>query len=1268
MNQQKAIKPKKQTKITINNNKKNTMFRPFKSLKNILKEKILYDNFCNIHHFTFFKYCISCKKDICCQCEIESHKDHKTINYENILPDLNEINTIQKTLKEYKNNYLELIKIINLWKKNFDNMLGEYEKQMDIIIEYINKFNNDKNNFNNIYKFRSICSLLLDNKFTNKDKNNKIVELMENILKERNKNDNNYIQKIKKDYNCFISHHKLITIIKTLSNDTFLNQIENIINLIDNKIKNKNNNYGNYETITPNINFYKINNISTYDNNKTTASTFNKNYYKISTYDNNKTINQTRKVKQNSLFKLNTYTDKNSETEKDNNKDNHSKSTNNIIYNSNNRYNLCIYEKKSIREKSNEDLKPNIIDNYNIIYKENINNNKINKTILQESINKVKINNNIYENFINNNCSHKIIKRKKRKNLIPIKTQNLVNKTLLYDYKGFDINDKDYKDSGAQLLNNSSYTIEGIKYFSNSLRSNSLEFTPYNKKKYSSLERIPVINNSNSLDNKSKTLNLDRNKTDYDLINHMINLNEKKYRTINNNYFTSNNNNNSNENNSNNNERNKINNISFNSSLVNFYKHKWNNSVLNFNKNDFNKSLAIKNADNMINNDNLSRNISNTIYNNSKKNKKIYVHKKYSFTQIDDFKNLSVIDSISNSYISSSGNNTNQNNNIKDNCSSLTINKQENLNNNFIHINENKPLFIGLELGNNECKIGLINKNNNFEFFTVPTIISFIENSSNNNDNFKIGEEAEKLKISSPSFTIFNIIKLFGKNYNEIVGRRDLWPFNIYNNEKTNKPYIKIKCNNNNEEKYISYDFEEILTLFLKKVFNNFFKIIIIDKSEGIKVSNINQITLLDINVVISVPNNYNYIQREIIKGIFTSKLFPKNELYRKSKIFIKSNIYGQYNIQLNNIKIESVSNLASFSLINNEIFNKNIKNNSMNYLFLHIDGSSVNISIINISNYKNNYSIELKGISGAEFGEEDFVDNFIFTCLSDFKDLVKKNCLSSPIALAKLRKSINIVKKCFNKQDILQTEVNINKLYDEKDLRMTINKNDYLESCMGLFKKIIDLIKDTILNSNIETKDIYDIILLGNIAQNKSLKNMISELFKDDNKKVYDKLINTNHENYKDINNYIINGAIIQCLNSNMIIPKYKFINLTFSSFGIETLNGIMDIVIEKGSNIPIKFNKYVKIKKPEGNNNMININIYEGENKYTKDNRLISSTFIDINNFKYEKNDEKSIELLFQFFIDSSYNLKVFILEKNTFKTKFECSINIDKIKRRY
>ena len=1257
MNQAQLSKYKRQSRITINTSNKKSI-HPL--LNTIVKEKLLSEHLCSMHHCNFNKFCITCKKDICFQCESESHEKHKSINYKDFLPDLNEISIIQKELKEYKKNYFEFLNIINNWKKEFDNILSEYQKQMNSIFEYINGYNNEKNNLNNLYKYRRMIFFIFDsNKDIDNNKNKKILNLIEKIIQEKdnNKDIDNYKYKIRKDFSCFLSHNQLKEIINTLNNETFFNKITKIINIIDYKNKNENKDDQFLNSKTPNLNFYKNINLSSYTKHNTSASTFTKHNYKINSKDNNKTINQNSK--ENSLFKLDQYEYRNNRE----NKNNYSKSTNDININNE----LSIYERKKIREKSN-DYKKSIFLNF-----ENLSdNNKINKINLQETINKIKIKSkeNIYDNYINNNCCQKIIKRKKRNNFISNKAQNLINKSLLYDYKGFDVNDKD---SGPELLNNSSFTIKGVKYCSNSIRSNSLVLRPFTKYKYfRNFERIYTNGNStsNSLDDmKNESLNIENNSLYYGLNNNMKSLKKRNYRTIFYDHLSSYNKNYM----SRNSERNNNKKIFYNS-LTNFFKPKANNSVLNINKPYINNNSFKNNTPNIINmeksNTIQDKLISNQIYNNCHKNKKIYVHKKYA--ALENISNLSIINNINKNILSIKGENNNKNNNINNNIKETVSNinnKYINKNKtNEIHINGDKPLFIGLELGISECKIGVINKKNEFEIFNynnqtnIPIIISFIENKLNNNNDIKIGEEAEALRVSNASQTIFNIIKIIGKRTNEIVGRKDLWPFIIYNDEKTNIPYIKIKSNNKTQ--YINYDFEELLTIFLKKLFEIFFNKIKIDKSNE-KGQKINSNNLININIVISIPNYYTYLQRKIVENIFRTKLFPQIEIYYKNQILIKSNICGKYNIQLNNIQIENASNLAYFCINENEKLNNNIKNSNLNYLILLVDEGSINISIIRISKKHNNYIIEVKGINGDEFGEDDFVDNFICFCLSDFKEKIRKNCLSSPVALAKLRKSINIVKKCFNKEDILQTEVSINKIYDTIDLKISINKNDYIKTCLGLFRKIINLIKETISKSNIEIKNINDIILIGNIAQNIQLKNMISDLFKDNNKRIYNKLINKN-ENDKEIYNYIIKGAVMQSFNISTIIPKFKIINITHSSFGIESINGLMDIVIEKGSNIPIKFNKYIRIKKPDNNeNNMININIYEGENKYVKNNRLISSTFIDIKYFKYEKKDDNNIEILFQFFIDSKSNLSVYILDKFNFRKKYECLINTDVLK---
>ena len=1257
-----------------NNSKQNIVQNKFRPLNEILKEKILYDYYCNKHNINYFKYCSSCKKDICYQCEKESHKGHQFINYENIIPDIYEVNTMQEILKEYKKNYLLFLNIIKDWKNEFDNMLNDYKLKVNNFIEFILNFNKEKINFNSIYKYRIIYSMLLNYDFKENKKNEKnisIIELMEKLSNNKEK------ENIKKDYKWILNKNKLKELIINLNNNTFINKIKKIIDIIindnflqeknkvyaDNKrilvknlpIKNKIRKKSNSIDITPCFNGQIKNNSSSGKNNNTSASSIGiNNQNRITTSIGNSNNNQ---YKNNTGFINYDYTFCNN-----NYKTNYSKSTSNVKPNNkmNNNYKFCVYEKKKVRQKSNDYIN-NIKKIRLSLNNDNVNNNlKMNENILQNSINDTKI--------------YFVQKRKKRpeknvkRNIISSKTQNIINKTFLYNYKGFNIYDKD---SGPELFNDTSSTIQGIKYV-NSLENINISKIHGNTidigKKY--LNTTTNVNsntqkNCHSIDNKNinNTFRIERNNTcNIKTYNNYIYNNSSLYRLSRNSTKNSNH------------------------TLVNFYKPK-NNSVENINLNRNNRPIISNSfAGNRNNNINNDGNKCNLIYINKKKDNSIYAHKK--FINFDISKSLSSIDSITSSIISSNSNkeNINENNNILNEINN--INNKNMFKTQTYNINKSKEnkLFLGLELGNTECKIGLIKQsknfnNNNFELnnlnlinndsiYTIPTIISFIPNNKINSlFEIKIGEEAEKYQFSNPSQTIFNIIKLFGKNTNEIVGRKDIWPFNIYNDTKTNKPITKLKCSNNKDEKsnrYIFFDFEEVLTIYLKKVFEIFFNKLKIEQIVNKENYNIYTHKSIDINIdiTISVPNNFNYIQRKLIMKIFNNELFPNKEI-NKNNINMKSNIYGKYNIKLNNIKIENVSNLASYCIIEKNInINKDIQNSNKNNLVIYIEGGSVNISIINLSKINNNYIIEIKGINGADFGEEDFLDNFIYDCLSDFKDKIRNTCLNSPVALIKLRKSLNIVKNCFDKNEIVQTEVNIDKLFGNLDLKLSVNESNYQKSCMGLFRKIIYLLKDTIIKSKIDIKDINDIILLGNITKNYKLKKLISELFKDNNKVIYNKLINKNsQDNNNNNNDYIIKGAIIQTLNLNITNNKYRIINISPSSFGVQSINGLMEIVIEKGNIIPIKYNKFIKIRRPDKNeNNMITINIYEGESKYVKNNKLISKKLIDIDFFKHEKKDENSIEILFQFYIDINYNLNVFILDKSTFKRKFECLININ------
>ena len=161
-------------------------------------------------------------------------------------------------------------------------------------------------------------------------------------------------------------------------------------------------------------------------------------------------------------------------------------------------------------------------------------------------------------------------------------------------------------------------------------------------------------------------------------------------------------------------------------------------------------------------------------------------------------------------------------------------------------VNPNESLCIGLDLDNMECKISLVNQTNgDIELFcfdkdqySIPTVISFSDNNEIN-----IGNEAKVLNITNPNQTIFNLLKMVGKNYNEIKGMKEIWPFKIYSDGENERPYIKIKLKDEIKEYYP----EQISSYILKELKK------ISEAYLGKKVK----------NAVITVPAYFNNSQRQ---------------------------------------------------------------------------------------------------------------------------------------------------------------------------------------------------------------------------------------------------------------------------------------------------------------------------------------------------------------------------------------------------------------------
>ena len=126
------------------------------------KEKLNNKFICEKHNQIFIKYCSRCDENLCNLCE-ENHKEHFIISFDELNPDINEIHSNLKKLKNnidiFNNNLKEIIQKLN---KVMENMNLLYHINESIINSYPDNYNN----------YEKILNLMDINHYINKELEN----------------------------------------------------------------------------------------------------------------------------------------------------------------------------------------------------------------------------------------------------------------------------------------------------------------------------------------------------------------------------------------------------------------------------------------------------------------------------------------------------------------------------------------------------------------------------------------------------------------------------------------------------------------------------------------------------------------------------------------------------------------------------------------------------------------------------------------------------------------------------------------------------------------------------------------------------------------------------------------------------------------------------------------------------------------------------------------------------------------------------------------
>ena len=511
---------------------------------------------------------------------------------------------------------------------------------------------------------------------------------------------------------------------------------------------------------------------------------------------------------------------------------------------------------------------------------------------------------------------------------------------------------------------------------------------------------------------------------------------------------------------------------------------------------------------------------------------------------------------------------------------------------------ENKEYYVGIDYGTSNSCIGIYMNSkinivpNRIGERSTPSLVLF------DDKKIYVGEETLTQKIKG-NYLINEVKRFIGLNYEEFLEEEYDKKLNY---EVINQDGIpKVKVFINGQENF--YSAEEISAFIIKKMVQSAEDFI--NESEmGVKIS----------KAIITVPVHFSENQKEAIKSaarladIEILRIINEPTAAALSYGFGKDLIIEKQEKRI--IKNESVLDVPPLA-------NACLKNKEEIIIVLDLGGGTFDISLLNCRKLKEDdglINFETIGTIGDNnLGGSDFDIRLIDYCIKRFceeNEIDQLDIKTNKNTCKRLKIKCEAAKKLLSQSN--ETFININDLYYGKDFSIKISKNKFEDLCKDLFKKIDIMIDQLLEEKEKKPKDIDFIILVGGATRMTGIRDIITKKFGEN--KIKDSI---------DPDEAVAFGATLECtklgkkekINFNLqdIIPYNLGISVKNPN---DENNDLMRIFIKKFSKIPYcseekTFKIYLSNEKKD-----IYINVYEGNDKYAKNNKKLGVVILnDIN-----------------------------------------------------
>jgi molecular chaperone DnaK len=263
--------------------------------------------------------------------------------------------------------------------------------------------------------------------------------------------------------------------------------------------------------------------------------------------------------------------------------------------------------------------------------------------------------------------------------------------------------------------------------------------------------------------------------------------------------------------------------------------------------------------------------------------------------------------------------------------------------------------------------------------------------------------------------------------------------------------------------------------------------------------------------------------------------------------------------------------------------------------LVFDLGGGTFDVSVLDVGDGV----FEVLSINGnTHLGGDDFDEELINYVAEEFRKQEGIDLRKDPMALQRLKEASEKAK--IELSGAQETTINLPFITADasgpKHLQLTLNRSKFEQLISPLVEKTRKPVLDALKDAGLAASAIDEVVLVGGSTRVPMVHRVVKEIFagKEPNKSV-------------NPDEVVAVGAAIQGGIAKGDVKDILVLDATPLSLGVETLGGVMTVLIPRNTTIPTS--KKETFSTAADNQTAVTINVLQGEREFARDNRLLGT-----------------------------------------------------------